>query len=714
MKLSPLSAAVLSVLAANVVHAESEVFEFEEVVVTANKIEQPLSEVAGSVAVIDGEQIEKTGATELYDALKNEPGVTVTGGAGRAQNITIRGMTGNRILVVKDGIKSSDGFGANDINDKVGRNSFDLTDIDSVEIVKGASSSVHGSGAVGGVVVIKSKQPGDYLKDSDFYSDVSGTYTGVSDKYRGSTRLAFRSGSFESLINLAYWEGGETRNYDESLNKRDIDGVSGAYTLNYWAQDNLMLKGKIDYYKDNLSRPEGLAKIQKDGEWETEEFDQQAYTESYTAYVGAEYFPIDSWFEELDTKVYWRNTVADEAVNALISQEQGNITAFRRLIDDRHFTDEVIGADADFISSFSDSAVNHTLSYGVSFDTTFHERPSNSVILDWNGLNQKDAKPFASARSYVFAAHLRDVIEVDRWTITAGARVDIHQITPDSDGTIEGYKLSDKTTGEFSPSLSVSYEITDSLNSYVSYNHGFRAPTYDKIYGYQNHDFVPITPFEIIPNEDLDKETSDSFELGSKFDNGQTKLYAAVFYQKFEDFIDVKQITFSPDMNNYGLYYKQYQNVSGVETYGFEATVAQHLNESWSISTKLGFVDGENDEDEKIRTLTPWEGNVALNYDNESLSAYTMLNWAQAMDDVPQCESDIGLTVDCATTSGWATVDMGVSYSWNFGLDVSANVINLFDKEYIRYQDVAGIIDSNKHYSTEPGRYFTVHAKYQF
>ena len=422
--------------------------QFEEVVVTANKIEQPLSEVAGSVAVIDGEQIEKNGATELYDAIRNEPGVSVSGGAGRPQNITIRGMTGNRILVVKDGIKSSDGFGANDINDKVGRNSFDLADIDSIEIVKGASSSVHGSGAIGGVVVIKTKQPGAYLKDSDFYSDVSGTYTGVSDKYRGSTRLAYRTGSFESLINLAYWEGGETRNFEENLYKRDIDGVSGAYTLNYWAQDDLMFKAKVDYYKENLSRQAGEAKIQKDGKWKTEEYDQQTYTESYTAYVGAEYFPINSWFEELDTKFYWRNTVADEATNALISQQQGNIIAFRRLIDDRHFTDEVIGAEADFISSFSGSGFSHTLSYGVSFDTTFHERPSNSVILDWNGLNQKDAKPFASARSYVFAAHLRDVIEVDRWTITAGARVDVHQITPDSEGTIEGYKLSDKTTGE--------------------------------------------------------------------------------------------------------------------------------------------------------------------------------------------------------------------------------------------------------------------------
>ncbi|MDE1056719.1 TonB-dependent receptor, partial [Escherichia coli] len=91
---------------------------------------------------------------------------------------------------------------------------------------------------------------------------------------------------------------------------------------------------------------------------------------------------------------------------------------------------------------------------------------------------------------------------------------------------------------EFSPSLSVGYQLTESLNTYLSYDHGFRAPGYDKIYGYQNHDFVPITPFVIVPNMDLEAETSDSFELGSKFDNGQTQLYAAVFYQKFDNFID--------------------------------------------------------------------------------------------------------------------------------------------------------------------------------
>ncbi|EKM31637.1 tonB-dependent Receptor Plug domain protein, partial [Vibrio harveyi] len=184
-----MSAAVLSVLAASQVHAESNVFSMEEVVVTANKIEQPLSKVAGSVVVVTGDEIESRGETELYDALRNEPGVSVTGGAGRPQNITIRGMTGNRIMIMRDGIRSADGFGANDINDAVGRDTFDLSNFGSLEIIKGASSSIHGSGAIGGAVILKSKQPGEFLKNKDFYVDASGTFTDISKKYKATSNL---------------------------------------------------------------------------------------------------------------------------------------------------------------------------------------------------------------------------------------------------------------------------------------------------------------------------------------------------------------------------------------------------------------------------------------------------------------------------------------------------------------------------------------------
>ncbi|WP_394246290.1 TonB-dependent hemoglobin/transferrin/lactoferrin family receptor [Vibrio profundi] len=710
MKLLPISAAVLQVLAANVVHANSEYSQFEEVVVSANKIEQPLSEVAGSIAVFDGETIEKKGATELYDSLKGEPGVSVTGGAGRPQNVTIRGMTGNRIVIVKDGVKSSDGYGASDINDKVGRNSFDMSNVKSIEVVKGASSSLHGSGAIGGVVIVETKRPEDFLQDQDFYSDVSTTYTGLSDKYKGSSNVAFRLGETESLINVAYWTGNETRNFEQDLYQRDLEGVSGSYTLNHHWSDALMLKAKADYYNSELSRNEGSASIQKDGIWEIETFDEQESLEEFGFLVGLEYQSASVWFSELDATLYSRNTRTIENTNRLMWREENNQVRRRRTIEQRDFHDELFGTDIDLLANADWFGLNHELAYGFTATTSRYERPSNTVTMDWNGVNEVNKKPFAPARTYSFGSYVRDVIELQAWTLTGGLRFDLHSLQPDQDSEIEGFEVKDMDSSEWSPSLSAAYYWSDSLNTYVSYSHGYRAPTYDKAYGYNNHDFVPLTPFLITPNMDLEAETSDSIEVGSKFDDGDTQFYTAVFFQKFENFIDIKEI----GMNDQGVYLKQYQNISGVETYGIEVSLAHRLTEHWGISTKAGYVDGKDGEGHYVRTLTPWEGNVELTYDNESFSAYSMVNWAQSMDRVPSCSTDIGLETECARTSGWATIDLGASYSLTRDFNVSANIINLLDKNYIRYQDVGGISDSDKGYSTQPGRYFTVNAKYEF
>ncbi|WP_238039270.1 TonB-dependent receptor plug domain-containing protein [Psychrobacter sp. Ps6] len=117
---------------------EKDITVFKDIVVTAQKIEQSPYEVNGSVDVITDQDMRQEGATELYDTLKNIPGVDVSGGAGRPQNISIRGIRGNRIKILVDGVETSDGYGADDLNDKVGRNSFDLADVKQIEVIKGA------------------------------------------------------------------------------------------------------------------------------------------------------------------------------------------------------------------------------------------------------------------------------------------------------------------------------------------------------------------------------------------------------------------------------------------------------------------------------------------------------------------------------------------------------------------------------------------------
>ncbi|EKZ8662100.1 TonB-dependent hemoglobin/transferrin/lactoferrin family receptor [Vibrio alginolyticus] len=713
MKLTPVSAAVLSVLAASQVHAESKVFSMDEVVVTANKIDQPLSKVAGSVAVITNEQIEERGETELYDVLRNEPGVSVTGGAGRPQNITIRGMTGNRIMIVRDGIRSADGFGANDINDAVGRDTFDLSNFESLQIIKGASSSVHGSGAIGGVVILESSQPGDFLKDKDFYTDVSGTYTDISNKYKGTSNLAFRSGDTESLFNVSYWQGQETRNFDEDLYNRDLDGYSGAYTINHFFNEEVMLKAKAELYTQNQERLEGSPSIQPDGIWHIEDFAEDETTEEYSAYIGAEVTPINpTWFEELDTKVYWRHTEVVEDTNRLMRQVDHNgLITKRRELEHKTFIDETIGFRGDFTNTIYAANAEHQLAYGVELSTDYYERTDSDSKIDWNGVTPSTKQPFAPARAYNIGLYVRDMVELDKWTITGGLRFDAHRLTPDGVGEVGGFPLKDMDSSEVSPSLSVSREMFANNIAYVSYNHGYRAPEYDKAYGFVSHDFVPLTPFVIAPNMDLEAETSDSFEIGNKFDNGRAYVYASLFYNKFENFIDV--VTTGFDSSN-GNYIKQYQNLDGVETYGAELSAGYAITKRWNISTKFGYVDGKDAEGEYVRSITPFEGNAQLKYANQDFNAYVAWNWAAAMDRVPKCQTTLGLATDCAQTSAWNTFDIGATYHVSKDLRVSANIINLFDKEYIRYQDVAGIAEESKRYSTEPGRYFTLTAKYEF
>ncbi|MDF2152676.1 TonB-dependent hemoglobin/transferrin/lactoferrin family receptor [Vibrio sp. CAU 1672] len=713
MKLTPVSAAVLSVLAASQVHAKSDVYSMQEVVVTANRIEQPVSKVAGSVAVVTGDEMETKGETELYEVLRNEPGVSVTGGAGRPQNITIRGMTGNRIMIIRDGIRAADGFGAQDLNDQVGRGSFDLSALESLEVVKGASSSVHGSGAIGGAVVLQSKQPGEFLKGQDFYIDVSGTYTGISNKYRAASNLAFRSGDSESLINAAYWQGEETRNFNQDLYNRDLDGYSAAYALSHYYSDELMLKARAELYTQNQQRLEGTPSVQPDGIWHIESFAEDETTQEYSAYLGAEITPLEPvWFEELDTKVYWRHTEVEEDTNRLMRQMDHNgLLTKRRELEHKTFTDETIGLRGDFKHTIYASHAEHQLAYGIELASDYYQRSDSDIKMDWNGVSAVTKQPFVPARAYNIGVYLRDMMALDNWTLTGGLRFDAHRLTPDASGEVGGFPVKDIDSSQLSPSLSISREVFANNIVYLSYDHGYRAPEYDKAYGYVSHDFVPLTPFVIAPNLDLKAETSDSFEIGSKFDNGRARLFVSAFYNKFDNFIDVVTVGFDQATGNH---IKQYRNLAGVETYGAEVSAAYALTQTWNATAKFGYVDGKDADGGYVRSITPFEGSAELSYAYQDFSAYALWNWAAAMDRVPSCQTKLGLEAKCAETSAWNAFDLGASYHISKDLRLSATIVNLFDKEYIRYQDVAGIAEESKHYSTEPGRYFTVNAKYQF
>jgi vitamin B12 transporter len=130
--------------------------ESPEIVVSATRIETPVSEIGSSVTLIPAEEIERKQERTLPDVLRTVPGLNVvqTGGPGGKTSLFTRGTNSNHTKVLIDGI---------DANDPSQDGVFDFgqvltSDIAQVEVLRGPQSSLYGSDALGGVVNIVTKR----------------------------------------------------------------------------------------------------------------------------------------------------------------------------------------------------------------------------------------------------------------------------------------------------------------------------------------------------------------------------------------------------------------------------------------------------------------------------------------------------------------------------------------------------------------------------
>lgn len=128
------------------------VFPIDEVVITAERVAHQVRDVAASVSVLTGEEVRKTGARTVTDALANLPGVFVqrTGQFGRT-DLDVRGVgdRGCRIAVLVDGRPEKMSiFGC------AVTHTLPLNNVEKIELVRGPLSVLYGSDAMGGVVNI--------------------------------------------------------------------------------------------------------------------------------------------------------------------------------------------------------------------------------------------------------------------------------------------------------------------------------------------------------------------------------------------------------------------------------------------------------------------------------------------------------------------------------------------------------------------------------
>lgn len=132
-----------------------EAHDMETVVVTGTRTPKLLKETPILTRVLSAEDIRKADATNIQDLLQSEmPGVEFTYAMNQQVSMNLSGFSGQSVLILVDGEPL-----AGETLDNIDFTRIAMTDVERIEIVKGAASALYGSSAVGGVINIITKRP---------------------------------------------------------------------------------------------------------------------------------------------------------------------------------------------------------------------------------------------------------------------------------------------------------------------------------------------------------------------------------------------------------------------------------------------------------------------------------------------------------------------------------------------------------------------------
>ena len=701
----------------------------DEITVTAERVPTPVYDSPSTVSVTDQQDIDRRSINSPRDLAREEPGVSVGNqpARGGATNYVIRGIGENRVRVQIDGIKVPD-FPETNIG--AGTYTRDFVDFDSlkqVEIIRGPSSALYGSDAIGGVVSYVTKDPSDYLDlvGKDWFLSGKTGYDGEDRSFLQSYTGAWRWGAWESLVLYSHRQGHEVKpNLDDDStlrpNPQDFttDNVLAKLIYNGGEMGQFKLTGEFmrkrvstDLLSDLSNIPGGF------GMPYTRVFDSDGKDTTTRPRLSFDWTLPLSWAfaDTMRTSVYWTKVNRAEKTTQLRATsffaEPAEPTRLR--FSNFRFEQEIYGAEMQFSGRRQWGEWEHAFTYGLSVDSTSTSRPRfrtetdllTGIVNDTISGETFPNKNFPDTDTVQAGVYVQDIARYGRLRLIPALRFDYYRLEPHPDEAFANSNQSNFTVEEqsefaVSPKFGATYDLTESLRLFGQYSRGFRAPPYDTAnFGFSN----PVHFYEILPNGNLKPETSDGFEMGLRGRSADgSSFQVSGFYNLYNDFIETVRVGTSPS----GLTQFQYQNLSNVRIWGIEAKGDWRFAPGWSLFGSLAYAQGENEETgDPIDSVDPLTGLAGIRYEDiAGWGAEVRVRGAAAKKEV----SDPSYF----KPDSYATIEALVFYHPTPNLSLNVSAYNLLDVKYFNAQDVAGVLASNRNLDLlrAPGRTFAVNA----
>ena len=459
--------------------------QLEDVIVTANKIEQKQNGTSKVITIISAAQIQQNAGRTIAQVLNEQAGLSLPGtlsNLGTVPSIYMRGAASGRTLVLIDGAPVGD---PSMISNEFDLNLVPLNQVERIEILKGAQSTLYGSDAIGGVINIITKGKGLPFVTGALSYGTYGTKQG---------NLQFNG----NVNRLNYTIGFENQNADGFSSARDITNKSN-FDQDGYQNNSFFVKAKYKF--DTL--------------WNLQ------LSSRKTAYKSA----IDYGGFKDDKDNEFKNATS---INGLILQYKKAKTNFqvqyqyttqdRTYLNDSAdktyliYENNQYAGKTHFADAFLSTPIHNHIQWIIGTDFRYGSyNQSYQSISKWGPYNDAFKDTFQYQNALYTSVLIND--NAKKWLLELGARYNNHN------------RFGNNQTFTFNPS----YALNEQLRLIASVSTGFKAPSL----------------YQISYNDQLKAETSFNTELGVSFKKENVFARVVYYNRNIKNGIDYNYIDYN-------------------------------------------------------------------------------------------------------------------------------------------------------------------------
>ncbi|MCQ2154915.1 MAG: TonB-dependent receptor [Bacteroidales bacterium] len=660
----------------------------EESVVASFRPDGAIRDMAADVNVVTSLDAKKSVATTAADVLSREPGLSKGGDGVWATNIHVRGFGEDRLVTLVDRVRV-----AVATEHTTSLSMLDVNDIERIEVVKGAQSSIYGTGAVGGIINVITKD-GHFANEPYFGGRFTANYASANNGH--GEYLSLQGGGRKWYVRASgsFYGAGDIRTPQGYLPNSAYKSANAALKAGFKPKENRVLKLNFQQsHSWDVGVPGGAAfSPQATATFKNADRTLASLSYGMTA--------ITESLSNLDFKVFYQGIRLDVEMQPNAPKPQ---TGARPVLVTPGATHRTFGARAE---SRWDPAGWNNLRAGAeiwqrrisSYRYKYIDKYSDGEPVSQVVLNETPLPDASYTSAGIFVQDAMNFLD-GRLLLDLGARADVNHVSNSSCAT---FPEGSRTDPSWSANAGLLFKACRECDLTLNVSRSYRSPALEELFK-----FIDLSGNKVhYGNPSLKPEKGLGADLGVRARSDGFEFHLSAYVNGIRDMIVERRMNVEAESVNDTLVL---QNAGRALLYGFDFSISYEIIKGLKVYASGDWTIGREISDNWnwLPGIPPLNARAGISYDNMKILGASFECVAAG------ARKDGQIASGERATQGWYRLDFAIhSRIFTFGrcaLQLFAGVDNITNQTYTNF-----LATNRGNIICEPGRNFFIRANFTF